>query len=90
MVSRHVLQVSRPTPRGDVEGDLAGGVSRPTPKGEVEGDLVLGGNLVPGGSAPRGGGGCVETHPGTATAACGTYPTGMHSCFWYCEPTCIG
>ena len=56
MVSQHALQVSRPTPRGEVEGDLAGGVSRPTPKGdlawgvyrpkpkgEVEGDLARGG-----------------------------------------------
>ena len=39
-VSQHTLQVSRPTPKGDVEGDLARGVSRPTPKGEVEGDLA--------------------------------------------------
>ena len=32
---------------------------------------------APGGSAP---GGCLaETSPGTATAACGTHPTGMHS-----------
>ena len=25
VVSQHTLQVSRPTPRGEVEGDLAGG-----------------------------------------------------------------
>ena len=36
------LQVSRPTPRGEVEGNLAGGVSRPTSKGEVEGDQAGG------------------------------------------------
>ena len=40
-----------------------------------------GGCLVGGGSAPRGlhspGGGV----PGVATAASGTHPTGMHSCF---------
>ena len=34
VVSQHALQVSRPTPKGEVEGDLAGvGVSRPTSKG---------------------------------------------------------
>ena len=66
--------VSRPTPKGDVEGDLAGGVSRPTPKGEVEGDLVWGfsrptpggvacswGSLLPGSGSAEGG---VETPPG--------------------------
>ena len=55
VVSQQALQVSRATPRGEVEGDLAGGVSRPTPKGdlvrgvsrpkpkgEVEGDLARG------------------------------------------------
>ena len=42
VVSQHALQVSRPTPRGEVEGNLAGGISRPTTKGEVEGDLVRG------------------------------------------------
>ena len=31
VVSQHALQVSRSTSRGEVEGDLAGGVSRPTP-----------------------------------------------------------
>ena len=36
----------------------------------------------PGGPAPGGGGGClVETSPPTATAAGGTHPTGMHSCW---------
>ena len=37
MVSQHALQVSRPTPRGEVEGPGRGDVCRPTPKGEVEG-----------------------------------------------------
>ena len=38
VVSQLALQVSRPTPRGEVEGSGGpGGVSRPTPKGEVEG-----------------------------------------------------
>ena len=42
VVSQHALQVSRPTPRGEVRGIWPGGVSRPTPKGEVEGDLAGG------------------------------------------------
>ena len=37
MVSQHALQVSRPTPKGEVEGSGLGGVSRPTPRGEVQG-----------------------------------------------------
>ena len=54
--------VSRPTPKGGVEGDLARGVSRPTP----------------GGSIPA----CTEAdNPPMATAAGGTHPTAMHSCF---------
>ena len=41
MVSQHTLQVSRPNPKGEVYGDLAGGGSPgPHPRGEVEGDLV--------------------------------------------------
>ena len=36
MVSQHALQVSRPTPRGEVEGSGLGGFSRQTPRGEVE------------------------------------------------------
>ena len=41
-VSQHAWQVSRPTPKREVEGDLARGVSRPTPKEEVEGDQAGG------------------------------------------------
>ena len=65
-VSQHALQVSRPTPKGEVEGDLARGVP------------VLGG----GGEVPAPGGcvGCGDP-PVTATAAGGTHPTGMHSCY---------
>ena len=37
VVSQHALQVSRCTPKGEVEGSGLGGVSRPTPRGEVEG-----------------------------------------------------
>ena len=36
VVSKHALQVSRPTPRGEVDGSGLR-VSRPTPTGEVEG-----------------------------------------------------
>ena len=68
VVSQHALQVSRPTPRREVEGGLAGGVSRPT-HGEVS-------RPTPGGSIPA----CTEADPPTATAAGGTHPTGMHSC----------
>ena len=53
VVSQHALQVSRPTPRGEVKGGLVRGISRPTPKGEVEGDLARGvSRPTPGGSAP--------------------------------------
>ena len=31
VVSQYALQVSRPTPKGEVEGSGLGGVSRPTP-----------------------------------------------------------
>ena len=34
--------MSRPTTRGEIEGDLAEGVSRPTPGGGVEEDLAGG------------------------------------------------
>ena len=37
VVSQHALQVSRPTPRGEVEGSGLGGVSRPTPRGKLRG-----------------------------------------------------
>ena len=68
VVSQHARQVSRPTPKGEVLGDLVEGGSpgpqprgklrgiwsRPPPKGEVEGDLARG---VPtlGGVCSRGG-----------------------------------
>ena len=43
-----------------------------------------GGGLVLGGSAPGGVPG--GDPPGTATAAGGTHPTGMHSCIQTCWP----
>ena len=73
VVSQHALQqvlgrgVSRPTPKGEVEGDLVqvhsqgvklmGIWSRPTAKGEVEGDL-----------AGVGGGACSRGVPGLGDA----------------------
>ena len=61
VVSQHALQVSRPTPRGEVEGDLARGVSRPTPGGGwlLQGGLLWevcsqGGCLLQRGLLPRG------------------------------------
>ena len=46
--------------------------------GPRRGSWSGGGCLVPGRSAPRGG--AWWRPPGTATAAGGTHPTGMHSC----------
>ena len=86
-----------PHPRGGVEGDLVRGVSRPTPRGSwggsgqwgspgphprggVEGDLARGvSRPTRGGSIPA----CTEADnpPPMATAAGGTHPTAMHSCF---------
>ena len=76
--------VSRSAPKGEVERDLVQAHSQ----GEVEGDLDRGGACSVGVPAPGGcllwGGAClgggVET-PMTATAAGGTHPTGMHSCY---------
>ena len=89
VVSKHALQqVSRgwypsmpcrfpgPHPGGKLRGSCQGVVSRPTPKGEVEGDLA-GGSPGPHLSQHA----LRQTLPPTATAACGTHPIGMHSCF---------
>ena len=79
--------VSRPTPRGEVEGSgrgvsrptPGGGVSRPTPRGGLQAH-TQGGVSRP---TPRG---CVSQHalrqtpPWTATAMGGTHPTGLYSC----------
>ena len=95
VVSQHALQVSRSTPRGEVEGDLAGGVSRPTAKGRLRGIWPGGvsrptpkgeveGDLARGGLQAHTRGGlsqhALRQTPPTATAAGGTHPTGMHSC----------
>ena len=73
VVSQHALQVSRPTPKGEVEGSGLGGLHAHT------------WGVSPG---PHPGGVCVcpsmhwgRPPPMTATAAGGTHPTGMHSCF---------
>ena len=54
--------------------------------GSAPGGLVPRGDLLPGGVPGLGGlllrGVPGEDPPGTATAAGGTHPTGMHSCFY--------
>ena len=52
-------------------------MSRPIPRGKFRG--LAGGCLGPGGCIPA----CTEasTPQPTATAADGTHPTGMHSCY---------
>ena len=61
--------VSRPTPRGEVEGSGQGGVSRSTPRGmSARGVFLIA---------------CWDTLPPTTTAAGGTHPTGMHSCLHF-------
>ena len=87
VVSQHALQVSRPTPKGEVGGLARGGlqahtqgglqahnwgVSRPTPRGVVSRPTP--GECIPAYTE-------ADTPPMTATAAGGTHPTGMHSCF---------
>ena len=50
VVFQHTLQVSRPTPKGEVEGDLAGGGGSPGPHprgGAVEGDQARVGSPGP-------------------------------------------
>ena len=91
VVSQQALQVSRPTPRGTVEGSDWGGLQAHTQGGSLR--------VWPGGSAPRGvpaPWGClpqkgglllrgVETPLMMATAVGGMHPTGMHSCkIYYC------
>ena len=63
--------VSRPTPKEEVEGDLARGVSWPTP-GEVSRPIPSGGLSQH----------ALRQNPPflTTTAAGGTHPTRMHSC----------
>ena len=57
------------SPGGAIPACLAAGLQG--------GLLPVGGVPAPGGSAP---GGAWWRPPGTATAAGGTHPTGMHSC----------
>ena len=80
-------EVTRPTPNWEVEGGLVWEASRPTPGGPAprRGACSWGGACSRG-AAPGGllhGGllqGGVQT-PVTTTAAGGTNPTGMHSCY---------
>ena len=77
-VSQHALQVSRPTPRGEIKGSGQEGVSRPRPGGlQVHTWGVF--RPTPGGvsqHAQR------QTPQQMAIAAGGTHPSGMHSCIW--------
>ena len=68
VVSQHALQVSRPTPKGKVEGSVLGGGGLQThTRGEWSpGPLLEGPQAIPPSQM--------------ATAADGTHPTGMHSC----------
>ena len=96
VVSQYALQVSRPTPRGEVEGSGGLGVSRPTPRGKLRVWLGVGLQAHTQGGVERSGRGGLQAHTQgvcipacteadtplqqTATAAGGTHPTGMHSC----------
>ena len=80
-VSKHALQVSRPTPKGEVEGDLARRVPAPGAVPAPRGCLFWGACSWGGACS----GGCLLPRvcgdpPVTATAASGSHPTGMHSC----------
>ena len=66
-VSKHALQVSRPTPKEELEGFGGGwGVSRPTPSGGVS-------RPTPGGCIPA----CTEANPPH------THTTDGYCCGWY-------
>ena len=82
VVSQHALQVSRPTPQGEVGGLARGGVSRPRTRGGGLQAHTKGSGLQAHtwGVYPSMHWGRHPT-PMTATAAGGTHPTGMHSCF---------
>ena len=69
VLSQHALQQG-----GLLQGDAWSGGGEVCPRG-VPGP----GGSTPGGSAP--GGWCLVETPQMATAAGGTHPTGMHSCF---------
>ena len=81
VVSQHALQVSRPTPRGEVEGSGQGGLQAHT-QGEVK-ESGLGGlqAYIQGCLQAHTQGRCVSQHAlRQAFAAGGTHPTGMHFC----------
>ena len=87
MVSRHALQVSRPTPRGEVKGSGLGGSLQAHTRGEVEGS-GLGGSPGPhpggklrglawgGVSRPTPGGGCLQAHTRDG------YCCGRYASYW--------
>ena len=62
--------------QGNIFTDICDSVNKGVPPPEgclLPGGACSGGCLLPGG--------CLGGPPGTATAAGGTHPTGMHSCF---------
>ena len=88
-LSKHALQVSRPKPKGEVEGDLARGVPAlgavPAPRGcLLWGGCCLGGCLLPGGvPAP---GGCllrgVPAPRGVWRPPCDGYCCERYASYW--------
>ena len=96
--ARETLLCQGDPPPGPHQGETDGIRSRPTPKEEFQGDQIQahtqGGNS--GGSDPgphpRGkfrGIRSRPTSPLMTSAAGGTYPTGMHSCFCLCLHLCL-
>ena len=87
VVSQHALQVSRPTPKGKLNGLARGCLQVHTQGGtqaytgdlqaHTRGYLLQGVLPAPGGTCTGG----VWRAPVKATAVGGTHPTGMHSCF---------
>ena len=76
-VSHHALQVSRPTPKGELEGSDRGGVSRPTPRGVSRSTLR-------GGSPSPHPGGFPSPHLGISQHALRqTPPADSYCCRWY-------
>ena len=95
LVSQHALQVSRPHPRGKFSGIWSRPTPKGEVEGDLAGGVCSGGCLLQGGACSRGlcllqggacSGGCLlqvgcGDPPMMATAAGSTHPTGMHSCF---------
>ena len=93
VVSQHALQVSRPTPRGEVEGSGRGrGSPGPHPRRKLRG-LAWGvvSRPIPGGGLLQGGlllggcllpGGCVCSQGGVWRPPCDGYCCGRYASYW--------